>query len=218
MLETGSYCEECSLYEIFWISVSNITFYFTVPLSFIWLPSLVTFYMWQFSRVFILFPFLITCKISMMFFMGAMKCPFSIRCANFDFPFILKSRKCSWNLVWIGVPVCSLYFLLQFWHVSWLTPHLLYFLKLVFLLWVKSFPIVLSTLKDIFRSKFSDSLVMNFVCRPTYVNLAHFVFVLTSLCVLYQLCRWFYLESLHLIYYYVIFSLLCRTLFSYLFH
>jgi len=177
MLETGCYYEGCPLYEIFWISVSNITFYLTVPLSFIWLPSLVTFYMWHFSRVFIWFPFLITCKISMMFFMGAMECPLSMRCANFLFSiFVLKSRKCSWNLVWIGVPVFSLYFLLQSWHVSWLTPHSLYFLKLVFLLWVKSFPIVLSTLKDIFRSKFSNSLVMNFVCRPTYVNLAHFDF------------------------------------------
>jgi len=76
-------------------------------------------------------------------------------------------------------------FLLQSWHVSWLTPHLLYFLKLVFLLWVKSFPIVLSTLKDIFRSKFSNSVVMNFVCRPTYVNLVLFF----SLCVFVSVVR-----------------------------
>jgi hypothetical protein len=36
---------------------------------------------------------------------------------------------------------------------------------------------VLSALKDIFRSEFLNSLVMNFVYRPTYINLAHFVFV-----------------------------------------
>jgi len=47
----------------------------------------------------------------------------------------------------------------------------------VFLSWVKSFPIALSALKDIFRSEFLNRLVTNFVCSPTYVNLAHFVFV-----------------------------------------
>jgi len=47
-------------------------------------------------RVFILLPFLAACKISMMSSMGAMECPLSMRCANFDFPFLyLKSRKCS---------------------------------------------------------------------------------------------------------------------------
>ena len=40
---------------------------------------------------------------------------------------------------------------------------------------------MLSTLKGIFRSEFLNSLVMNFVCLPTYVNVAHFVFVLISL-------------------------------------
>ena len=44
---------------------------------------------------------------------------------------------------------------------------------------------MVSALEDIFRSEFLSSLVMNFVCCPVYVNLAHFVFVfvLASLCV-----------------------------------
>jgi len=46
---------------------------------------------------------------------------------------------------------------------------------------------VLSALKDILRSEFLNSSVMNFVCRPTYVNLA--VFVLTSLCVFVTIVR-----------------------------
>jgi hypothetical protein len=115
--------------------------------------------------------------------------------------------------------VCQIYFLLQSWHISWQTPHLLYILKLVLLLWVKNFLIVLSALKYIRRSEFSNSLVLNFVCRPTYVNLAHFLLLFYfCACFFYQLCGWSYLKSLHLIYYYVIFALLCRTLFSYLFH
>ena len=57
-----------------------------------------------------------------------------------------------------------------------LVVFVLYLLKLVFLLWVKSFPTVLSALMDTFRSEFLNSLVMNFGCRPMYVNLAHFVF------------------------------------------
>jgi len=48
---------------------------------------------------------------------------------------------------------------------------------------------VLSVLKDIFRSEFLNSLVMNFVCHPTYVNLAHFTFVLTSLHVFVSVVR-----------------------------
>jgi len=50
-------------------------------------------------EVFILLPFLATCKISMVSSMDAMECPFSMKRANFDFPFLyLKFRKCSWNL------------------------------------------------------------------------------------------------------------------------
>ena len=47
---------------------------------------------------------------------------------------------------------------------------------------------MLSALKDIFRPEFLNSLVINFVCCPTYVNLAHFVFVLSSFHVFFISC------------------------------
>ena len=43
---------------------------------------------------------------------------------------------------------------------------------------------VLSFLKEILILEFLNNLIMHFVCHPSYVNLAHFVFVcvLTSFC------------------------------------
>ena len=49
--------------------------------------------MWNFSRVFILLPFLVTRKFFMSF-VGGMECLLSMSCINFDFQFMyLKSRK-----------------------------------------------------------------------------------------------------------------------------
>ena len=56
-------------------------------------------------------------------------------------------------------------------------PLLLNLLNLVLLLfWVNSLAIVFSVLNEILRLVFLNNLVINFVCRPTYMNVAHFVF------------------------------------------
>ena len=78
---------------------------------------------------------------------------------------------------------------------------------------------MLSDLKDVFRSEFLNSLVMNFVCCPTYVNLAHFVIVLTSLYVFVSVVRLILFKIFPLyFFYYVLLALLCHTVFCYLFH
>jgi len=178
--------------------------------------------MWNFPRVFNLIALLVTCKISFMSTMGAMECPLSVRCcANFDRPILcLKSRK---SLEILCETVCWFVQFIFYYSLGMLVgKHRIYciYYNWYFLLWIRNFLIVLSALKDIFSSEFLNSLVMIFFCRPTYTNLAHFVFVfvLTSLLVFYQLCGWFYLKSLHVTYYYAIFALLCRTLFSHLFY
>jgi hypothetical protein len=66
---------------------------------------------------------------------------------------------------------------------------------------------VLSALKDIFRSEFLNSLVINFVCHPTYVNLTHFVFVLTLLHVFVSVV-WLILFKIFILYF-----LLCNICF-----
>ena len=50
---------------------------------------------------------------------------------------------------------------------------------------------VLSVLKATLRLEFLNNLVINFVCRPTYVNLDHlvFIFVFTSFCVCASIVR-----------------------------
>jgi len=101
--------------------VSNITVFDCAIIIYLIIKSRYVIYVWNFSRIFILLPFLVTCKISTMSFMGELECPLSVRCcANFYFPFLyVKSRKWSWNLVWNALPVCPIYFLWQSWHVSW---------------------------------------------------------------------------------------------------
>ena len=60
-------------------------------------------------------------------------------------------------------------------------PLLLNLLNLVLLLfWVNSLAIVFSVLNEILRLVFLNNLVINFVCRPTYMNVAHFVFGFVS--------------------------------------
>jgi len=88
---------ECPLREFLWILVPNIALYFTLYLSLIWFWSLGMMYMWNLWRVFIILPFLVMCKISIIYSIGAMECLLSVRCcANLDFPFPhLKSQKCS---------------------------------------------------------------------------------------------------------------------------
>jgi len=41
---------------------------------------------------------------------------------------------------------------------------------------------VLPVLKETLRLEFLKNIVINLVCRPTYVNLTHLVFVFTSFC------------------------------------
>ena len=72
------------------------------------------------------------------------------------------------------------YVLLQSLHVSWQTP--IFFnlsevmVSLLILLRVRSFSIVLSVLKAMPDLIFSNNFVINFVCWPTYVNVANLVF------------------------------------------
>ena len=61
-------------------------------------------------------------------------------------------------------------------------PHLLNLFRLMFLFWVNNFPIVFLVLKETLRSVFLNNLIINLVCLPTYVNLAHLVCVFPSLC------------------------------------
>ena len=47
---------------------------------------------------------------------------------------------------------------------------------------VNNFPIVFLFLKETLRLVFLNNLVINLICLPTYVNLAHLVCVFPSLC------------------------------------
>ena len=65
--------------------VSNIAFSLIVSLSLIWLPALVSLYMWKPSSVSSILPFFITWTTSIMVSMFPMARLLSIRCwANFD--------------------------------------------------------------------------------------------------------------------------------------
>ena len=59
-------------------------------------------YTWNLSRVFIIFPFPVICKISIISSVDPIESLLSKRCcANLDFPFsYLKSWKWSWNIIW----------------------------------------------------------------------------------------------------------------------
>jgi hypothetical protein len=72
------------------------------------------------------------------------ECPLSRRCwANADFLLLyLKSLACSWNLVLKGLPVCSVYIILQSGQVNWYTP-LLTYLYLVLCSFERRCPIVI---------------------------------------------------------------------------
>ena len=121
VVNTKSYGGECPLCEFLWVIISNMALYFTIHLSLIWLSSLVTLYIWNLSRVFIILLSSVICKISIISSIGPMECLLSMRCcANMDFPFpYLKSRKFSWNLTLKDLTVCPIYFLLQSWHINW---------------------------------------------------------------------------------------------------
>jgi len=85
----GGYRElrQWTLYEFLWITVSNIALFVTVHLSLIWLSSHVTLYKWNLSKLFIILPFLVICKISIISSIGTKECLLSLRCcANLEFP------------------------------------------------------------------------------------------------------------------------------------
>ena len=107
--------------EFAWIIISKIMFCFTVFLSLIWFSNFVSFHMWNFSKVSIIFPFFIICKIFIIPSIGPIACLFWMRCcANLEFQLpYLKSLKCSWNLMWNGLSVWPVYFSLQSLHFSW---------------------------------------------------------------------------------------------------
>jgi hypothetical protein len=113
------------LWGSFWTIVSKMIFGLTVSLSLIWLSSLVSRNMLNFSRVSINLPLLVKC---IMPSMGPMSCTFSSRCwAKLDFPFpCLKSRRCSWERVLKNIPVCPVYFMLHVGQVSWYIPEFSY--------------------------------------------------------------------------------------------
>ena len=72
-----------------------------VFLSLIWFSNSVSLYMWNFSSVFIIFPFFTICSTSIISSIGPIECLFSSKCcANSEHPLpCLKSLKCSRNLV-----------------------------------------------------------------------------------------------------------------------
>jgi len=180
---------------------------------------IVSLYIWTLSRVFIIFPFPVICKISIPS-IDQMESLLSKRyCGNLDFPFpYLKSRKCSWNLTWTDLPVCPIYFLLQLWHVNWQMPHLLNFFWLMFLFWVNNFPTVFLVLKDTLKLVFLNNLVINLVCLPTYVNFAHLVCVFPSLCFCPSFI-WLTLFKIAVSYlFYIVSALLCHFPFFIQFH
>ena len=78
-----------------------------VELSFMWYGIL--------SKLLIIPTFLFIHRTSIISSIEPMECLLSKRCANFDFPFpCLYSWKSSWNLIWKGLPLCPIYFLLPY--------------------------------------------------------------------------------------------------------
>jgi len=95
--------------------------------------------------------------------------------------------------MWHGQSFCSIYYLLQSWHFSWYTLHVLYLVKLVCLLWVKIFPTVCQ-----FWSIFSDQrflivwwrIYLVFQFTETWSIFVHVVdFVLAYFCVFVSFVR-----------------------------
>ena len=76
----SSWLSECPLHEFLWILVPNIALYFTLYLSLIWFSCPVMLYIWNLWRVFIILPFLVMFKISIISSIGAMGCFLSVRC------------------------------------------------------------------------------------------------------------------------------------------
>jgi len=64
----------------------------------------------------------------------------------------------------------------------WQMPHLLNLFGLMLLFQINNFPIVFLVLKETLRLVFLKNLVINLVCLPPYVNLAHLVCVFPSFC------------------------------------
>ena len=96
---------------LFWNYYIKKYFLHNGVLSFIWFSCLVSWYMWKFSRVFIIYPFFV-CKIFMFSLIVPNTCPLSSRCcANLDEPYpFFKCFWCSLYLMWNDLSVCPMYF------------------------------------------------------------------------------------------------------------
>ena len=81
----------------------------------------------------------------------------------------------------------------------------------MFLLRANKLPVVSSVLKETLRLECLNNLMINLVCLPTHVNLAHLCCVFPSLCSRSSFIGLTLLKLLYHVYYYIISVLLCRS-------